>query len=388
MNTISHADLFPHEAFPENPDDMPAYEDFDLIVKNSKELQKRIRLERIVLLGEDRNLTFQEQQDLAVIIQEGIQATTEAEALGAEYDGSLDAIIVDGLQAKHILVTVNLLFAIYFVRKTLYTSYAYEGPVKGEPFRYKGIRDRDSSTLEFDDRTQIAMLAMWEAADKYIPGKDASFASYASWNMHRKLQRYSETNTLGLNVQKAKLIEYRKITEQDSYAHEIGTSKLHPENILLGRRVLSLDDIGGSIAVEEETGTIIDRVDLPIADLVPENAVVNDEVLHDTHLKDLRWTIHDLLNTLSDREAEIIRLRYGLTWEGPMSCEEVGKRLSVSKQRINQIELRALRKFRQPNRIMYLEDFNNDDSLSLPNVLPTNVDGIVNVKSKALLVPE
>lgn len=390
MNTISHADLFPYEAFPENPDDMQVFDDYIPISKNIRDFDKKIRLERKQLLGEDRNLTHQEEQELAVIIQEGIHAKIEAEALGAQYDGSLDSLITAGLEARHILVSANLLFALHFVRKNYYTSIGNSRRLIQEAVvsNYIGNIQTISAELDIEDRMQIAMMAMWEAANKFTPGKNARFSTYAIWHMHRRLLDYLASNTLGLHVQKDKLREYRKVAANDEFTHDSSNRKLHPEIILMGRQAISLEGAISAIAAEEETGTVVEYTTLNIQDVVPEFAEINADILKDEQVNVLRWILHKLLKTLSDREAEVIRLRYGLSWEGPMSCEAVGKRLSLSRQRINQIEIRALGKLREPYRKIYLEDFNFEDTITLPGVLPVNADGVINIKTNALSLLE
>jgi len=67
----------------------------------------------------------------------------------------------------------------------------------------------------------------------------------------------------------------------------------------------------------------------------------------------------DILDTLSPREAKVLRLRYGLDDGRPRTLEEVGKEFNVTRERVRQIEAKALRKIRNPNRSSKLRDFLN-----------------------------
>jgi len=74
-------------------------------------------------------------------------------------------------------------------------------------------------------------------------------------------------------------------------------------------------------------------------------------------LKDLRLSIERVLSTLSDKEADIIRKRFGIGEDGPLTLEEVGVEFDVTRERIRQIEVKAIRKLKHPSRSMWLRDF-------------------------------
>jgi RNA polymerase primary sigma factor len=71
----------------------------------------------------------------------------------------------------------------------------------------------------------------------------------------------------------------------------------------------------------------------------------------------LREQLQNVLETLSPREAEVIRLRYGLYNGRPLTLEEVGQRFNITRERIRQIEAKALRKLRHPSRARHLKGF-------------------------------
>ena len=71
----------------------------------------------------------------------------------------------------------------------------------------------------------------------------------------------------------------------------------------------------------------------------------------------LRQQLMEILDTLSEREAKVLRLRYGLDDGRPRTLEEVGKEFNVTRERVRQIEAKALRKIRNPNRSNKLRDF-------------------------------
>ena len=71
----------------------------------------------------------------------------------------------------------------------------------------------------------------------------------------------------------------------------------------------------------------------------------------------LKDNINEVLATLSDREANVLRYRFGLGGERPMTLEEVGKKFGVTRERIRQIEAKALRKLKHPSRRKKLQDY-------------------------------
>ena len=71
----------------------------------------------------------------------------------------------------------------------------------------------------------------------------------------------------------------------------------------------------------------------------------------------MKEQLDDILKTLNDREEKVLRLRYGLDDGSPKTLEEVGKEFNVTRERIRQIEVKALRKLRHPSRRKKLEDY-------------------------------
>jgi RNA polymerase primary sigma factor len=102
---------------------------------------------------------------------------------------------------------------------------------------------------------------------------------------------------------------------------------------------------------------------MPIGD--DEDSMLRDFLVDKSHpspldsaiLRDLRITIDQVLSTLSDKEANIIRKRFGLGEDGPQTLEEVGVEFEVTRERIRQIEVKAIRKLKHPSRSMWLKDF-------------------------------
>lgn len=101
---------------------------------------------------------------------------------------------------------------------------------------------------------------------------------------------------------------------------------------------------------EEEDSTLGDFV-------ADENAKTPEKSLESEMLKE---HIYALLDDLTDREREVILLRFGIKDGMSRTLEEVGKKFNVTRERIRQIEAKALRKLRQPSRYKYIKDFLND----------------------------
>lgn len=215
--------------------------------------------------------------------------------------------------------------------------------------------------LDYEDLEQAGMIGMLRAAEKFDLNMYTQFSTYAVWWIKQAISRtiMDEGFTIRVPVHKmeqiAKVIraDGKYIYELDYYkrldliAKETGLPKETVEQCLMIRMYL-LNSSSLDVPVGEE-------MDTPLVSLVPDDNESNpeDEVTY-TLLKE---QLREVLSTLTEREQKVIRLRYGLDDGRQRTLEEVGKKFNVTRERIRQIEAKALRKLRHPSRSRKLKDY-------------------------------
>ena len=97
--------------------------------------------------------------------------------------------------------------------------------------------------------------------------------------------------------------------------------------------------------------------DSSLVEFIPSDANFSDVVMHEVEQHNLREKINELLTGLSDQEQKVLRMRFGLDDDDPKTLEEIGKVFGVTRERIRQIEAKAIRKLRHPSRLNQLKNF-------------------------------
>ncbi len=288
-------------------------------------------------IGRTSLLTAEQEVNLAKRIEAGLFAEHKLETepdLDAGYRRDLEDVAADGRRAKAHMLEANLRLVVSVAKK---------------------YSDRGLSLL---DVVQEGNLGLIRAVEKFDYTKGYKFSTYAMWWIRQAIQRgfADSARTIRLPVHVLEMLSKLSRVERDMHqrlgreptpeelAVELDRTPDQIEELLrTSRQPISLDSTIGEDG-ETSIGDLIEDVDAPEASELVDRQLMADQLRH-------------ALDGLTQREATIMAMRFGLYDGNPHTLDEIGRALGLTRERIRQLEKQSLSKLRHPSRAQPLLDY-------------------------------
>ena len=215
--------------------------------------------------------------------------------------------------------------------------------------------------MQFLDLIQEGNMGLMKAVDKFDYSKGFKFSTYATWWIRQAITRAiaDQARTIRIPVHMVETIN-KLVREQRNLLQELGQDPT-PEQIA-ERMDMTPYKVREILKIAQEPVSLETPIgeedDSHLGDFI-EDEVIENPVDYTTRVV-LREQLDEVLDTLTDREENVLRLRFGLDDGKMRTLEDVGKVFNVTRERIRQIEAKALRKLRHPSRSKQLKDFIED----------------------------
>ena len=287
-------------------------------------------------IGKVPLLTADQEVELATVMSAGREAEADGETIPEAEMAELKKQIKAGEKAKQQLAEANLRLVVSIAK------------------RYVG------RGMLFLDLIQEGNLGLIKAVEKFDYTKGYKFSTYATWWIRQAITRAiaDQARTIRIPVHMVETIN-KVIRVSRQLLQELGHDP-SPEEISAEMN-MPVDKVREILKIAQEPVSletpIGEEEDSHLGDFIPDEAASEpSEAASFTLLKE---QLVDVLGTLTPREEKVLKLRFGIEDGRTRTLEEVGKEFNVTRERIRQIEAKALRKLRHPSRSKKLKDFLN-----------------------------
>ena len=219
--------------------------------------------------------------------------------------------------------------------------------------RYRGCG------ITFLDLIQEGNLGLIKAVDKFELAKGYRFSTYATWWIRQSISKALADQSRTIRIPGHVLELLSKMKKASNVYFEANHKEPTDKELA---KILQVDV--EKIKVARDMSQAITSLDTPIGDEEEDSigdliADGSEPLFSRLFELDKNEVLDTVLNTLSEREASILKMRFGIGVKQPQTLEDVGEILNISKERVRQIEGKALRKLRHPMRIKFLRDILN-----------------------------
>jgi len=288
-------------------------------------------------IGKVSLLNAQQEVDLAMRIEAGLYAEhklAENPDMDKDLEKALRWVVHDGKRAKNHLLEANLRLVVSLAK------------------RYTG------RGMLFLDLIQEGNLGLIRAVEKFDYSKGFKFSTYATWWIRQAITRAmaDQARTIRIPVHMVEVInKLARVQRQmlQDLGREPTPEELGKELDMTPEKVIEVQKYGREpISLHTPLG---EDGDSEFGDLIEDSeAVVPADAVSFTLLQE---QLHSVLDTLSEREAGVVAMRFGMTDGQPKTLDEIGKVYGVTRERIRQIESKTMSKLRHPSRSQVLRDY-------------------------------
>jgi len=212
--------------------------------------------------------------------------------------------------------------------------------------------------MSFLDLIQEGNRGLMRAVEKYDWRRGFKFSTYATWWIRQAVTRAiaDQARVIRIPVHMVETIN-KLVRVQRKLTQDLGRDPL-PEEIADGVGGINADRVREIFKIAQETTSLEkpvgDEEDSFLGDFIASDQPAPYEIASKQLLKE---NIKEVLDTLNEREGKVLKMRFGLNGYKPMTLEEVGREFGVTRERIRQIEAKAIRKLKHPSRRKKLQDY-------------------------------